>query len=77
MRETADLFSPHQAENVAALCQFPVCQAQRAIHRRTADDLNLYAYVGNNRGNFSGPSGLAAEDLKLFAGKVSGSMDNW
>ncbi|RTL16153.1 MAG: RHS repeat-associated core domain-containing protein [Rhodocyclaceae bacterium] len=43
----------------------------------TADDLNLYAYVGNNRGNFSDPTGLAAEDLKLFAGKVGGSIDNW
>jgi RHS repeat-associated protein len=43
----------------------------------TADDLNLYAYVGNNRGNFSDPSGLAAEHLQLFAGKVGGSIDNW
>ena len=40
MRETADVFSPHQAENVAALCQFPVCQAQRAIHCRAACYLN-------------------------------------
>ena len=36
----------------------------------TADDLNLYAYVGNNPINFSDPSGLTAAAASMLLGKV-------
>ncbi len=39
----------------------------------TQDDLNLYAYVGNNPINFNDPDGLTAAELKMLAGKISDS----
>ena len=41
------------------------------------DDLNLYAYVGNNPFNRNDPSGLIAADARMLAGKIGGSIDNW
>ncbi len=36
----------------------------------TADDLNLYAYVGNNPINFNDPSGLSAAAASMLLGKL-------
>ncbi|WP_287399889.1 RHS repeat-associated core domain-containing protein [Nitrosomonas sp. H1_AOB3] len=36
----------------------------------TADDLNLYAYVGNNPINFNDPSGLTAAAASMLLGKL-------
>ena len=40
-----------------------------------ADDLNLYAYVGNNPINFNDPSGLSAAAASMLLGKVGGYMN--
>ncbi|MDP3931017.1 MAG: RHS repeat-associated core domain-containing protein, partial [Methylococcaceae bacterium] len=39
------------------------------------DDLNLYAYVGNNPFNRNDPSGLIAAEARMLAGKIGGYLD--
>ena len=41
-----------------------------------ADDLNLYAYVGNDPVNFTDPSGLIVADAKLLGGRLANAADN-
>ncbi len=39
------------------------------------DNLNLYAYVGNNPFNRNDPTGLIAADMNLLGGKIGGYLD--
>lgn len=41
-----------------------------------ADDLNLYAYVGNDPLNFGDPSGLIAAEAKMLAGSFATATEN-